>query len=206
MGGGGGKGGREGGERLPPPHGEVVPSGLPGCLAPARLPQGWQPPGENTAAGHPSSTGNRPGSRCRRGVPTGSPPCRDGGIGGEQRRSGAGSGGSRGSTGAGGGGRAGGGGGFLAAGFAAELVVAGDGAVASQDLHLAEDGLVPKARLPCRGTEKRQTAREMTVALGSHPLHLAGGPKGNEVPPSLQDAAKPIIALCPETAILAMLV
>lgn len=35
----------------------------------------------------------------------------------------------------------------LAAGVATELVVAWDGAVPRQDLHLAEDGFVPVARL-----------------------------------------------------------
>lgn len=37
----------------------------------------------------------------------------------------------------------------LAARLTAQLVVAGDGAVAGQDLHLAEDGLIPCTRLIC---------------------------------------------------------
>lgn len=151
--GNGGKRGRRGGREAKgfPCPGEVVPSGLPGCPAPGRLARGWQPPG------HPS-IGSRPRLRSWGGVPMGSPRSRVGGAGGE-RRSGAGSGGSRGGAGAGGGG-------FLAAGFAAELVVAGDGAVASQDLHLAEDGLVPEARLPWRGTgtEQRQAGRRTRAA------------------------------------------
>lgn len=167
---------------LPLPHGEVVPSGLPGCPAPARLARGWQPPRESTAARHPS-TSSWPGPRSRGGVPTGSPTGRGGGAGGERQR-GAGSSGSRGSAGVSGRWRAGGGGGFLAAGFTAELVVAGDGAVAGQDLHLAEDGLVPEARLPWRGTEQVAASENMKDkgSIRLPPLHLSNGPKGQGAP------------------------
>lgn len=165
-----GRGG-EGGERCSLPHGEVVLSGLP-----ARLAQGRQPPGESIAARHPSA-GGWLSPRSQGGVPTASSPGRGGGAGGE-RRSGARRGGSRGST--GGRGRAGGGGGFLAAGFAAELVVARDGAVAGQDLHLAEDGLVPEARLPWRGTGT--ASPRMKVALGSHPCTFPMVPKDVRCP------------------------
>lgn len=108
-----------------------VPEGLPGCMAPALalcplrwLAWGWGPGGGT----HP---------RCPRPWGAG-------------RQQGSGAGGSCGGA-VGGTSRRGGDGGFLAAGLAAELVVAGDGAVAGQDLHLAEDGLVPEAGLPWRG-------------------------------------------------------
>lgn len=63
-----------------------------------------------------------------------------------------------------------GGGDLFAAGFTAELVVARDGAVASQDLHLAEDGLVSKARLLCK-QEKLQRG----FCKWSEDVHLSDG-------------------------------
>ena len=61
-----------------------------------------------------------------------------------------------------------GGGGAPAAGLAAQLVVAGDGAVPGQHLHLAEDGLISVARLIWMENNKKIGEGISNTLLPSH--------------------------------------